>query len=60
VGEMLQHYMQNKRPDISLHNNKNVTLEYVIDTAVPHIENTYSPPQSPELYEMNILDSNST
>jgi hypothetical protein len=50
--------MQNKRPDNSLHN-KNVTWEYVIDTALPHIENIFFP-QSPELYEMNILDSNST
>jgi hypothetical protein len=35
--------MQNKRPEISLHDNKNVTLELVIDTALPHIENTYFP-----------------
>jgi len=29
------------RPDISLHN-KNVTWEYVIDTALPYIENIFS------------------
>jgi hypothetical protein len=43
-------YMQNKRPDISLHNNKNVTLEYVIDTALPNIENTYFFPHKVQNY----------